>query len=79
MVIEKSGNFLQSYILLFSNHFQASDFILTSQLPDLVNACVDGTTNVVDGEMLAEQMHIRGINIRYLGEVLKKVSRFIKK
>ncbi|PAV89519.1 hypothetical protein WR25_22097 isoform G [Diploscapter pachys] len=54
---------------------EASDFILTSQLPDLVSACVDGTTNVVDGEMLAEQMHIRGINIRYLGEVLKKTMQ----
>ncbi|CAD6188429.1 unnamed protein product [Caenorhabditis auriculariae] len=57
------------------------DFILTSQIPELVQQCLECVITPIDGEGLSEQLHMRGINIRYLGEFAKQVdpsSSFIR-
>uniref|UniRef100_A0A1I7XLQ1 Clustered mitochondria protein homolog n=1 Tax=Heterorhabditis bacteriophora TaxID=37862 RepID=A0A1I7XLQ1_HETBA len=60
---------------------EAAEFILSSQLPEFVQSCLDCSITPVDGEGLCELLHSRGINIRYLGEVFKMVvnsQSFIK-
>ncbi|XP_069471163.1 clustered mitochondria protein homolog isoform X2 [Ambystoma mexicanum] len=48
----------------------AAAFLLSCQIPYLVNDCLDHTVLPMDGATFAEAMHQRGINIRYLGKVL---------
>ncbi|KAJ1373937.1 hypothetical protein KIN20_036498 [Parelaphostrongylus tenuis] len=52
---------------------EAAEFILTTQLPEFVSSCVDGTVAPIDGASLCDLMHGRGINIRYLGDVVRGV------
>ncbi|GMR42853.1 hypothetical protein PMAYCL1PPCAC_13048 [Pristionchus mayeri] len=47
------------------------EFLLTQQIPGLIADLVDCTVAPMDGEALVEQMHARGINVRYLGHVAK--------
>ncbi|XP_031823673.1 clustered mitochondria protein homolog isoform X2 [Sarcophilus harrisii] len=53
----------------------AAAFLLSCQIPGLVKDCTDHTVLPMDGATLAEAMHQRGINIRYLGKVLDFVLR----
>ncbi|XP_072496081.1 clustered mitochondria protein homolog isoform X5 [Notamacropus eugenii] len=53
----------------------AAAFLLSCQIPGLVKDCTDHTVLPMDGATLAEAMHQRGINIRYLGKVLDSVLR----
>lgn len=48
---------------------EASDFLLTVQIPGLVRDCLDHSAAPVDGTALVEALHSRGINVRYLGKV----------
>lgn len=52
---------------------EAAHFLLVTQIPNLVRDCLDHSLTPVDGAGLAEAMHARGINIRYLG----KITEFI--
>ncbi|BFZ18938.1 hypothetical protein BsWGS_21978 [Bradybaena similaris] len=54
----------------------ASQHIVASQIPLLVNDCFDHTSSPVDGITLAESMHARGINIRYLGKVAEFLAKY---
>nr|CDJ96573.1 CRE-CLU-1 protein [Haemonchus contortus] len=51
------------------------EFMLTSQLPEFVASCVDATVTPIDGESLCDLMHTRGINVRYLGDVVRTVLK----
>lgn len=53
----------------------AADFVLTSQVPAFVRDCLDHTATPMDGQTLADNLHNRGINIRYLGVVAKMLAR----
>lgn len=46
---------------------EASNFLVTTQLPSLVRDCVDHGTNILDGATLSTAFHNKGINMRYLG------------
>lgn len=52
----------------------AGEFLLTHQLPGFVQECVEHQIAPIDGGSLSDVMHSKGINIRYLGEVMKKVE-----
>lgn len=53
---------------------EAAEFILSSQLPTVYTELLDESVKPIDGAGLVEHMHSRGVNVRYLGEVVKKVS-----
>ncbi|XP_053562254.1 clustered mitochondria protein homolog isoform X2 [Bombina bombina] len=54
----------------------AAAFVLTCQIPCLIKDCLDHNVVPMDGATLAEAMHQRGINMRYLGKVLEVVTKF---
>uniref|UniRef100_A0A646QCK0 Clustered mitochondria protein homolog n=1 Tax=Hemiscolopendra marginata TaxID=943146 RepID=A0A646QCK0_9MYRI len=47
----------------------AASFLITSQIPGFVKECLERSVSPVDGTMLSESLHNRGINIRYLGKI----------
>lgn len=47
----------------------AAEFLLMRQIPIFINDCLDHSSAPMDGVTLTEQLHNRGINIRYLGKV----------
>ncbi|VDL67295.1 unnamed protein product, partial [Nippostrongylus brasiliensis] len=49
---------------------EAAEYLITTQLPEFVSSCVDFTVTPIDGESLCDLMHARGINMRYLGDVV---------
>lgn len=53
----------------------AAEFLLLRQIPNFVNDCLDHSSAPMDGVTLTEQLHNRGINIRYLGKVAMQLSK----
>ncbi|KAG7470582.1 hypothetical protein MATL_G00115480 [Megalops atlanticus] len=53
----------------------AAAFLLSCQIPSLVKDCLDHSALPMDGTTLTEALHQRGINIRYLGDVLDFVDK----
>uniref|UniRef100_A0A8C5AJM2 Clustered mitochondria protein homolog n=1 Tax=Gadus morhua TaxID=8049 RepID=A0A8C5AJM2_GADMO len=53
----------------------AAAFVVSCQVPSLVKDCLDHSALPMDGATLAEALHQRGINIRYLGTVLEFVEK----
>ncbi|TFK12830.1 5-hydroxytryptamine receptor 1E [Platysternon megacephalum] len=53
----------------------AAAFLLSCQIPGLVKDCLDHTVLPMDGATLAEAMHQRGINMRYLGKVVDFIAK----
>uniref|UniRef100_A0A8R1DIF2 Clustered mitochondria protein homolog n=1 Tax=Caenorhabditis japonica TaxID=281687 RepID=A0A8R1DIF2_CAEJA len=52
----------------------AAEFLLTQQIPELIQNFKDCMLQPIDGENLSEVMHNKGINIRYLGEIGKRIE-----
>ncbi|SAM82278.1 related to CLU1-translation initiation factor eIF3 [Ustilago bromivora] len=50
---------------------QASDFLRKTAIPRFVTDVAAGLFTAADGGALSRQMHARGINIRYLGQVAR--------
>ncbi|XP_063536428.1 clustered mitochondria protein homolog isoform X1 [Cydia strobilella] len=48
---------------------EAAAFLLTTQIPAFVRECLEQQAAPMDGSGLAEALHARGINMRYLGRV----------
>ncbi|KAF8359298.1 clu-1 [Pristionchus pacificus] len=53
------------------------EFLLKHQIPAFVEDLVECTVAPIDGEGLIEQMHTRGINVRYLGQIAKLAPKHI--
>ncbi|XP_038614939.1 clustered mitochondria protein homolog isoform X2 [Tachyglossus aculeatus] len=53
----------------------AAAFLLSCQIPGLVKDCVEHVVLPMDGATLAQVMHQRGINMRYLGKVVDCVIK----
>ncbi|XP_072318850.1 clustered mitochondria protein homolog isoform X2 [Eucyclogobius newberryi] len=53
----------------------ASAFLLSCQIPSLVKDCLDHSALPMDGATLTEALHQRGINVRYLGNVLDFIDK----
>lgn len=54
----------------------AAEFLVLHQIPTFVNDCLDHSSSVIDGQSLTDAMHVRGINIRYLGFVADMFSKY---
>lgn len=54
----------------------AAEFLVLHQIPTFVNDCLDHNSFVIDGQSLTDAMHVRGINIRYLGFVADTFSKY---
>ncbi|XP_070761527.1 clustered mitochondria protein homolog [Enoplosus armatus] len=53
----------------------AAAFLVSCQIPSLVKDCLDHSALPMDGATLTEALRQRGINIRYLGNVLEFVDK----
>lgn len=53
----------------------AAAFLISCQIPSLIKDCVDHTVLPMDGATLAEAIHQRGINIRYMAKIVEYVSK----
>ncbi|XP_070821605.1 clustered mitochondria protein homolog [Chaetodon trifascialis] len=54
---------------------EAASFIITHQIPAFVEHCQQSNEAPMDGASLKETLHQRGINLRYLGHVIKTISQ----
>ncbi|XP_070689423.1 clustered mitochondria protein homolog [Pempheris klunzingeri] len=54
---------------------EAAAFIITHQIPAFVEYCLQSNEAPMDGASLKQMLHLRGINLRYLGHVLKAISQ----
>jgi protein TIF31 len=52
----------------------AAEFLILRQIPNFVHDCLDHSSAPLDGATLTEQLHNRGINIRYLGKIADLLS-----
>jgi len=53
----------------------AADFLLTAQIPAFIRDCLDHSTAPMDGATLADAIHNRGINMRYLGKITSMLGK----
>merc|ERR1719282_1155292 len=53
----------------------AADFLITVQIPAFIRDCLDHSTAPMDGQPLADAIHNRGINMRYLGKIADMLSK----
>uniref|UniRef100_A0A8C4Z516 Clu domain-containing protein n=1 Tax=Gadus morhua TaxID=8049 RepID=A0A8C4Z516_GADMO len=54
---------------------EAAAFIIKQQIPDFVDYCLQGVEVPMDSATLKQALHHRGINLRYLGHVIKAISQ----
>ncbi|XP_051278786.1 clustered mitochondria protein homolog isoform X2 [Dicentrarchus labrax] len=54
---------------------EAAAFIITHQIPAFVEYCLQSNEAAMDGASLKQGLHQRGINLRYLGHVIKAISQ----
>ena len=53
----------------------AADFLITVQIPAFIRDCLDHSTAPMDGQTLADAIHNRGINMRYLGKIADMLAK----
>ena len=53
----------------------AADFLLTVQIPAFIRDCLDHTSVPMDGLTLSDNLHNRGINMRYIGVIATMISK----
>lgn len=54
---------------------EAARYLAVNQIANFVNDSMDHTSPPLDGSMLVESLHSRGINVRYLGRVTLMLSK----
>lgn len=54
---------------------EAAAFIITHQIPAFLEGCLDNSEAPMDGATLKNALHQRGINLRYLGHVVKAIAQ----
>ncbi|XP_059389031.1 clustered mitochondria protein homolog isoform X2 [Carassius carassius] len=52
----------------------AAAFLVSCRIPSFVKDCLDHSSLPMDGAMMTDTLHQRGINVRYLGNVLEFVD-----
>lgn len=52
-----------------------ADFLITVQVPAFIRDCLDHSAAPMDGQTLSDNLHNRGINIRYLGVIASMLSK----
>ncbi|KAF6729646.1 Clustered mitochondria-like protein [Oryzias melastigma] len=54
---------------------EAAAFIITHQIPAFIQSCLQIREAPMDGASLKHALHLRGINLRYLGHVSKSITQ----
>ncbi|MEQ2256265.1 hypothetical protein ILYODFUR_022538 [Ilyodon furcidens] len=54
---------------------EAAAFIITHQIPAFLQCCLQSNEAPMDGASLKQVLHQKGINLRYLGHVVKAISQ----
>ncbi|KAF3695848.1 Clustered mitochondria protein -like protein [Channa argus] len=54
---------------------EAATYIITHQIPAFIEYCLQNNEAPMDGESLKQALHQRGINLRYLGHVIKAINQ----
>ncbi|KAJ8263508.1 hypothetical protein COCON_G00159650 [Conger conger] len=67
---ESGANQLQERLLR-----EAASFIVTQQIPAFIEDCLQFTVSPMDGATLRHALHKRGINLRYLGQVVRVLDQ----
>ncbi|XP_037604137.1 clustered mitochondria protein homolog [Sebastes umbrosus] len=55
--------------------WDAAAFLLTNQIPAVLRDCLENAAVPMDGATLTSVLHQRGVNVRYLGILLKELDR----
>ncbi|XP_034062393.1 clustered mitochondria protein homolog isoform X4 [Gymnodraco acuticeps] len=55
--------------------WDAAAFLLSNQIPAVLKDCLDHTAVPMDGSTLTSVLHQRGVNVRYLGTLLRELDR----
>merc|ERR1719499_2722172 len=53
----------------------AADFLITVQIPAFIRDCLDHSAAPMDGQTLSDNLHNRGINIRYIGVIATMLAK----
>lgn len=69
---EQDGDFFKKQCTLVKD---ASDFLLTTQIPGFIRDCLDHSSAPMDGQTLSDNLHNRGINMRYIGVIANMLSK----
>ncbi|XP_072230646.1 clustered mitochondria protein homolog isoform X2 [Leuresthes tenuis] len=55
--------------------WEAAAFLLWSQIPAVLRDCLDQGAGPMDGATLVSVLHQRGVNVRYLGSLMKELDK----
>lgn len=55
--------------------WDAAAFLLSNQIPTVLRDCLDHTAVPMDGATLTSVLHQRGVNVRYLGTLLRELDK----
>ncbi|XP_044079217.1 clustered mitochondria protein homolog isoform X2 [Siniperca chuatsi] len=55
--------------------WDAAAFLLSNQIPAVLRDCLDHTALPMDGATLTSALHQRGVNVRYLGTLLRELNK----
>ncbi|KAM3601450.1 uncharacterized protein V6R79_013123 [Siganus canaliculatus] len=55
--------------------WDAAAFLLSHQIPAVLRDCLDNAAALMDGATLTLALHQRGVNMRYLGTILRELDR----
>ena len=69
---DQDGEFFKKQCQLAKD---ASDFLLTVQIPAFIRDCLDHSAAPMDGQTLSDNLHNRGINIRYIGVIATMLGK----
>lgn len=69
---DQDGDFFKKQCQLVKD---ASDFLVTVQVPAFIRDCLDHSSAPMDGQTLSDNLHNRGINIRYIGAIANMLSK----
>lgn len=69
---DQDGDFFKKQCQLVKD---ASDFLITVQIPGFIRDCLDHSSAPMDGQTLSDNLHNRGINIRYIGVIATMLSK----
>ena len=80
--LKKEGQLVQVFLNFWICFFystnicqDAADFLITVQIPAFIRDCLDHSTAPMDGQTLADAIHNRGINMRYLGKITEMLAK----
>ena len=69
---DQDGDFFKKQCQLAKD---ASEFLLTNQIPSFIRDCLDHSAAPMDGQTLSDNLHNRGINIRYIGVIATMLGK----